>query len=232
MFFLSKKKKEIPLDIDGIPVRPSMRARRMALRVDHKTGDVVLVWPRRGSETAARRFVTQHRDWIENQRKEIKPQQVFAAGQKIFIFGVECEITPATGRGVTRIEDNKILVHGRAEHLPRRVKDFLKAEALRILKRLSDEKAAILDLKPVPIRVIDPKTRWGSCSADGRLMYSWRLILAPPEVLDYVVAHEVAHRIHMNHGRSFWKLCASLTKNAALSRRWLRNEGRGLMVWR
>ena len=80
--------------------------------------------------------------------------------------------------------------------------------------------------------MIDPKTRWGSCAPDGSMMFSWRLILAPPDVLDYVVAHEVAHRIHMNHSPKFWALCASLTADAGEAKRWLKKNGHALMAYR
>ena len=109
------------------------------------------------------------------------------------------------------------------------MRDFLKAEALDRLTALTDQKAAALKLPLKSIRILDPKTRWGSCGPDGRIMYSWRILFAPVEVMDYLVAHEVAHRVHLNHSRRFWAVCASLTENAGQSRRWLRKQGRNLL---
>ncbi|TAL34808.1 MAG: M48 family peptidase [Alphaproteobacteria bacterium] len=226
-------KPPIPLDIGGVRVKPSSRARRFSLRVDAKAGDVVFTWPlkSRVSLERAQRFVETHRGWIEDQRRKSADAIPFAPGATLHIAGAPCVIEHAPGRGLTRLEEGRIVVHGQPEHLPRRVKDFLKNEAMRALKRLSDEKASTLGLPPAPVRILDPKTRWGSCGPDGKLMYSWRLLLAPPEVMDYVVAHEVAHRVHLNHSRRFWALCAGLTADAAASRRWLRQNGRRLLAY-
>ncbi len=225
------RKKPIPVEISGVRVRVSIRAKRLALRIDARAGDVVLTWPRSGSIRAAERFIEENKSWINARRQKILPLQIFAPGQKISVQGKDYEIVQKTGRGVTRFEGNHLAVHGRPEHLSRRIRDFLKEEARDILKKLSIEKLCRLGRAPAGIRVIDPKTRWGSCSPDGGLMFSWRLILAPPDVLDYVVAHEVAHCIHMNHGKKFWALCASLTKDAAAARRWLKTHGAVLMAY-
>lgn len=201
----------------------------MSLRVEARTGEVVLVWPPRGSEKSALRFVSQNRDWIDRKRREgTQPPQI-SPGMTLDILGCPYVVTHAKGRGVTRIEDGKIIVRGDPAHLKRRLKDFLKAEAEKILSLRTREKTENLGLKPRPVRIRDPETRWGSCGADGRIMFSWRLILAPEAVMDYVVAHEVAHRVHMNHGRKFWMLCAALTNDAAASRRWLKVNGQRLL---
>lgn len=229
MFFTAKA---APADIAGVRVKPSSRARRLSLRVEAKSGEVVLVWPARAKEAHARRFVEENRAWIAAQRAKSAQSRAFSTGMTINIAGNSYVIEHAAGRGLTRLEGSRLIVHGRPEHLPRRIKDFLKAEAEKILRKCADEKACSLDLSPALIRVIDPKTRWGSCGADGRMMFSWRLVLAPPDVLDYVVAHETAHRVHMNHGKKFWALCASLTKDAPVARRWLRAHGAGLLAYR
>jgi len=229
---LTAPKGTIPLDLGGLPVRPSPRARRMGLRVEARTGDVVFTWPLKGriSVERALKFIEENRGWIERQQSRKTPAQPFAPGTVLTVAGVPVTIHPAGGRGLTRIEGNVLLVHGQPEHVSRRVKDFLKKEALATLQRLTDEKSVSLKLKPLAIRILDPRSRWGSCGPDGRIMYSWRLILAPVQVMDYVVAHEVAHRIHLNHSRRFWALCASLTADASGSRHWLRQQGRLLMA--
>lgn len=220
-----------PAAIDGVRVVPNSRARRLSLRVDAKLGDVVLTWPKRTSLRAAEKFVRDNRAWIEKHRARLTPARAFAAGEQLTLGGAVYTIRHADGRGLTRIEGDDIVVHGDAAHVHRRVRDFIKAEALRQLTQLSHEKSASLGLKPSGVRVLDPKSRWGSCGPDGRLMYSWRIILAPRAVMDYLVAHEVAHRVHMNHGPAFWRLCASLTTDAKSSRRWLNEHGKTLMAW-
>jgi predicted metal-dependent hydrolase len=265
VFGLRKKKTpiEAPAEVGGVRVKTSVRARRMALRVDSKVGDVVLTWPRGASEGSALRFIERNRDWIERYRAKLPPAKMFAEGEVIEVFGVAYRIVRKDGRGVAQLThplsnslpqagertkahipplplagegwgegDGTLVIYSRPEHLSRRIKDFLKEKAREVLLEATAAKLTDLSLKMTEVRIIDPKTRWGSCSPDGRMMFSWRLILAPPEVLDYVVAHEVAHRIHMNHSRKFWALCASLTTDAGASRRWLRKNGNALMAYR
>ena len=234
MFGLRKKKTPIdaPAEVAGVRVKASLRARRMALRVDVKAGDVVLTWPRGTSERGALRFIEQNRLWIEQHRRKLPPPKCFSDGDIISIHGHEYKIVRRDGRGVTTLAAGQLIVHGRPEHMSRRIKDFLKGKALEVLTEVVAIKLSDLNLKPAAVRVIDPRTRWGSCSPDGRMMFSWRLILAPPAVLDYVVAHEAAHRIHMNHSRKFWALCSSLTGDSAAARRWLKTHGSALMAYR
>lgn len=238
MFGLLKKtvpvaaRKPVPSEIDGVRVKPSARARRMSLRLDVKLGDVVLVWPKRASEAGARRFIEKNKEWIAQSRRKATPPQVFAEGGVISVQGQDFVIVRRDGRGVARLEGDALIVHGKPEYLHRRVKDFLKAQARAVLEESAARKQEQLGLVPKTIRVIDPRTRWGSCAPDGRLMFSWRLILAPPPVLDYLVAHEVAHRVHMNHGRRFWALCDSLAENAGAARRWLKKNGVALMSYK
>lgn len=237
MWFTSKQKPTnnavIPADIGGLRVRPSAKARRMGLRVDARTGDVVFTWPLKSRITPekALRFIEENRGWIAKQHS-VRPQaKPFAPGTVLHVAGVPCVIRHETGRGLTRIEGSDLIVHGRAEHLPRRVKDFLKKVAAEKLTALTHEKSRVLGLKPASVRILDPRSRWGSCAPDGRIMYSWRLLLAPYEVMDYVVAHEVSHRVHLNHSKKFWRQCLALAPHSGRARRWLRQQGRTLLSY-
>ena len=234
MLKLLRKKRpiEAPAAVGGVRVKPSQRARRMSLRLDVKIGDIVLTWPRGASEQGALRFIEENRGWIEQRRHKLPQCKVFAEGEAISIHGREYKIVRKDGRGVTSLVEGLLIVHSRPEHLSRRIKDFLKEKAREVLEEVVAEKLSDINQKSVGIRVIDPKTRWGSCAPDGSMMFSWRLILAPPDVLDYVVAHEVAHRIHMNHSPKFWALCASLTADAGEAKRWLKKNGHALMAYR
>ena len=225
----SPKNKIVPAEVGGVRVKPSVRARRLSLRIDARAGDVVLVWPRRASEKSALQFVCENRRWIETQKSRLTGERLLQAGDKVSVRGCDYVIEHRSGRGVTRFEGDAIVVHGDIAHFPRRLRDFLKKESRRVLTECAREKTRELNLYFKSLRVIDPNTRWGSCGHDGRLMFSWRLILAPEDVLDYVVAHEIAHLVHMNHSKKFWALCASLTKDAAASRRWLREHGMRLL---
>ena len=123
------------------------------------------------------------------------------------------------------MEDGELHVTGEAEFLRRRVLDFLRAEALRRMSALVSVKSAVLDVTARRIAVKDTRTRWGSCAADGSLAFSWRLVMTPEFVQDYVASHEVAHLKHMNHGKRFWKVVDRLTPYTASAIPWLRAEG-------
>lgn len=226
MWFLKKPKPDlVPAEISGIRVRSSTRARRMALRVDARRGDIVLTFPKGASLKKAEKFIAENKEWILEQRAKSRPVQRIDHGTELSVSGKVCRIDHRPGRGITRLEEDRIIVHGQPEHISRRVRDFLKKEAGVLLEELVGKKVKQAGLGPVSFRVIDPKTRWGSCSPDGKLMFSWRLILAPPFVLDYVVAHEVAHLVHLDHSRKFWDLCFRLADNGLQGRRWLKKNG-------
>ena len=126
------------------------------------------------------------------------------------------------------IEDGEINVTGDIKYLSRRLSDWLKKQAQIRIKTLVYQKAKQIKRVPSRITIRDTRTRWGSCSSKGRLSFSWRLIFAPPEILDYVVAHEVAHLVHMNHSSKFWNTVDRLTENAKSGRAWLNGNGSAL----
>lgn len=216
---------EVPL-----AVRIHPRARHIALAVDGASGGVRLTLPPGTSVQAGLRFAAKHNTWLEAQLGKLPPQVPFAAGVSIPVLGESHVIEPAPQacRGVWK-QDGKLFVSGRAEYLPRRVGDYLKREAKSVLGQRARQLATTIDRKVMQVAVRDMKSRWGSCSADGRLRFNWRLILAPEDVLDYVVAHEVAHLVHMDHSRRFWSLVESLCPDTRLARRWLANNGNSLM---
>jgi predicted metal-dependent hydrolase len=121
-----------------------------------------------------------------------------------------------------------LIVHGDRAHLPRRIADFLKREARRDIEPLVAKHAAAAGRKAKAIRYKDTTSRWGSCSSDGNLSFSWRIMMAPPAVIDYLVAHEVAHLKEMNHGPKFWKLCRTLCPRTDEAKAWLKRNGSAL----
>ncbi len=203
------------------------RARRFVLRLDERGESIELVLPRWGSLKEAGRFLEQNRGWLEQRLKDLPPRVAFADGSEIPLLGRPHRIRhrpAARGKGAAWIEDGEIHVAGEAAHLPRRLRDFLRAYASRELSARAHALAGRIGRKVSGIRLSDGKSRWGSCSAKGELAFSWRLILAPEDVLHYVVAHEVAHLAEMNHGPRFWKLVESLAPNYAGGRTWLRRN--------
>lgn len=206
------------------------RARRVTLKVDPAGGRVELVLPPRTSLRAARSFAEQQEGWIRQRLAALPPRVPFADGAAIPLGGREMIIRhrPAA-RGTAWIDVDEIHVAGAAPHVARRVRDFLIAEARRTLGAKARALAVTVDRRVLRITIRDTRTRWGSCSPDGRLAFSWRLILAPPEVIDYIVAHEVAHLVHLHHGPRFWRLVEQLMPGAKQWRRWLGRHGNRLL---
>jgi predicted metal-dependent hydrolase len=220
----------------AVPVRVSThpRARRMALRIDPQGEAVDLVLPPRSSLTRALEFFEDNRRWLERRLAALPPRTVFADGALVPVLGVPHRIRhvqTSGGRGAVWIEGAEIRVAGDRAHLPRRVRDHLRERARLELLARARRLADSIDRKVVRVSVRDTRTRWGSCSATGNLCFSWRLIFAPDEVLDYVVAHEVAHLVHMNHGKRFWRLVERLAPGSSRQRLWLnRNRAQLLRI--
>jgi len=213
-----------------IAVQISPRARVMRLRVDRRTGTVVLTVPRRVSRRKALEWAAGHRDWIDAQRARLAAVVPLEPGREIPLFGVSHRIDwdPARPR-TPRIEEGRIVCGGPLDGLELRLKRWLARIALERLQAETEEFGAKAGVGVARVGVGDPVSRWGSCAASGAIRYSWRLILAPDWVRRATVAHEVAHRIHMNHGPDFHALVAQLLgADPKPARLWLRREGAGL----
>jgi len=222
------------LRIDGEPVsvtiRHNPRARRLIIKVHPTTGEVTVVAPSKRALDHALDFARSEQDWIKRRLASVPRIVEIALGATILFLGKEHQVTPgAKGVAPVWVEEDDgtrfIRVGGRAEHAPRRLLDFFKREARGTLAARTVELAAKIGQRPARISVRDTQSRWGSCSTERSLSYSWRLILAPPFVLDYVVAHEVAHMRHMNHGPRFWKLVRELSPESDTAQDWLGRNG-------
>ena len=210
--------------------RRSARARRVSLRIDPRDGAVVVTLPPRTSRPVGMALLMDHADWVTRRLAALPGAVVFEDGADVPLEGVAHRIRHMPGRrGTVWLEAGEILVAGDAAFVGRRVGDFLRAEARRLLAGLVVEKATLAGLRASRITVKDTRTRWGSCASNRALAFSWRLAMAPRFVLEYVVAHEVAHLRHMNHGPHFWALVATLTPHTQEAMRWLRDEGPRLM---
>ncbi len=215
----------------AIPIRwqKSARARRISLKIDARAACVVVVLPPRTSQARGRELLGRHLDWAQARLARLSRIAPLADGGAVCLDGREHIIRhlPAARRGAW-IEGAGVCVSGPPEHLARRVTDLLRREARRRLSVRAIAHAATAGVVPRRIAIKDTRSRWGSCTADGTLMFCWRLVMAPPDVQDYVVAHEVAHLRHMNHGPLFWALVARLTPHRAMAQAWLAAEGAGL----
>ncbi len=213
-----------------LKLRQSRRARHLALRIDPAEDAVELVLPRGVALSEGLRFAEEKSGWLLARLALRPPRVPFAPGAVIPYRGEAhvVEHRPEARRGVWR-EEGRIAVSGELAFLPRRLGDWLKREAQHLLCARARDKAVALGRPLGRVAVRDTTSRWGSCAAGGAINFSWRLVLAPDSVLDYVVAHEVAHLVHHHHGQRFWRLVAILTPEVEASCDWLRRHGDRLL---
>lgn len=222
--------RELPLRIVE-----NARARRLTLRIDAGGRGLRVTVPpglRRGE---VERFLDRHRGWLETRLARLPDRPRIRPGVKIPLRGrPHLIVHGAASRGTVTVgeEDGApaLIVHGERRHLPRRVADFLKREAKRDIETLVARHTQAVGRKAKAIRFRDTTSRWGSCTSDGTLSFSWRIMMAPPAVIDYLVAHEVAHLREMNHGPKFWALCRELCPRTDEARSWLKRNGGALQA--
>ncbi len=204
----------------------SKQARKLSLRIDAKRRIPVLTIPRFCSKRQAVAFVQGQKPWIDFHLSRLPYQKNFADGYKISFNGADFEIKHcAELRGGVQIKDGKILVSGNKEFLSRRVRDFIKEQAQKILYERSVEKAVKLGKKVNRVVIKDTTSRWGSCSSLQNINYNWRIMLAPSKVIDYLVAHEVSHLAHQDHSEEFWNCVDELSEDMVFGRNWLKKHG-------
>ncbi|MFN3577753.1 MAG: M48 family metallopeptidase [Tabrizicola sp.] len=212
-----------------VHLRRSARARRFSLRVSRLDGKVTLSMPLRAREGEALAFLEGHEGWLRETLAAMPgstPRRV-ELGARLPVQGQELTILPGTGRRI-RVEDGTLLVPGDPAGVGPRVAAWLKVLARDRLAQASARHAAAVDRRFTAIALRDTRSRWGSCSPDGRLMYSWRLIMAPPAVLDYVAAHEVAHLVELNHSPAYWAVVSRICPDWKRQRAWLHDQGQSL----
>jgi predicted metal-dependent hydrolase len=216
-----------------VRVRRHRQARRYTLRIHSATREVLLTMPPRGSLKEARQFAEKHGSWIAARLDRLPQPAPFAHGTMVPLRGIDHRVEHRPGaRGAVWIEgageERMLCVAGEEPHLARRVRDFLKREAKRDLEAASRLAAAKLGVAVRRVSIRDQSSRWGSCSTTGVLSYSWRLVLAPPFVLEYLAAHEVAHLVELNHSRRFWRLVERICPHVADAKTWLDVHGGNL----
>ena len=209
-----------------VSIRVSPRARRIALRIDAAERKVELILPSGVPTSQGLRFLAAKQGWIAA-RLAALPQPVrFAEGVVVPVLGIPHLIRREDNPGAppVAIHDGEIRVRGDPAHLERRVRDHFVAIARAEVADRARRLAARIGRKLGRVGVRDTKSRWGSCSGRGNLSFSWRLVFAPEPVINYVVAHEVAHLAEMNHGPRFWRLVESLSPDSAAARAWLKRH--------
>ncbi len=211
----------------AVGIRRSARARRFSLRISNVDGAVKLTLPKRAAMRDALNFLNRQEGWL---RKNLaaRPTAILPEFGGQFRFrGADLEIRHTQGRSI-HITDGSIHVPGKPDRLGAKLRGFCRVKARTQLVENAQFYAERLGKPLGKITLRDTRSRWGSCSSEGNLMFSWRLIMAPPEVLDYVVAHEVAHMVEMNHSADFWRLVESILPEYKPQRRWLKENGASL----
>ena len=229
-----KTAEEVSVDLAGkavaVAIRRNRQAKRLILRIDgRRENAVVLTLPYGASVSEGLAMVHRKAGWILPRLEKTFEQISFADGAAIPFLGVDHVIRhhPET-RGTVWREEGIINVAGKSEHLSRRVSDWLRKEARTLLSERARFHASVLGTEVKRVTVRDTRSRWGSCSAKGGLSFSWRLVLAPEPVLDYVAAHEAAHLVEMNHGEAYWHLVGKLVPDYQVHRKWLKRHGAAL----
>lgn len=218
----------------AIRLRRHRRARRYTLRIHPTDREAILTMPPRGTLGEAKEFAQLHGGWIAARLGRLPKAAPFQTGTVVPLRGVAHRIVHRAGeRGTvwteTRDSGEKILcVAGDVDYIDRRVRDYLKREARKDLQKSALAYAQVLGVRVKRLSIRDQSSRWGSCTSAGSLSFSWRLILAPAYVLDYLAAHEVAHLVEMNHSARFWRVVARVCPSVERAKRWLDTYGNDL----
>lgn len=218
----------------SIRLRRHRRARRYTLRIHPGDREAILTIPPRGTIADAKDFAQRHGGWIAARLGRLPKAAPFLPGTLVPLRGVAYRIVHrADQRGTVWTETSEsgeriLCVAGGPEHIERRVHDYLKREVRKDLQKAAQSYAEALGVKVKRLSIRDQSSRWGSCTSAGSLSFSWRLILAPPYVLDYLVAHEVAHLVEMNHSARFWQVVEKACGHVKRAKTWLDTCGNDL----
>ncbi len=220
----------LTVDVEGrsldVVLKRHARARRMTLRLTRDGDSATLNLPGRTSVAEAKAFLSRSTPWLATQIGKQRPRVAFVHDAEIPLRGVPHILHAAGGsRGLISLDGYKLIVPGATEHVSRRLTDWLKRQAGQDIEKACRHYAGAMKVKFKRISVRDQKSRWGSCSSSGDLSFSWRLILAPPMVLDYVAAHEVAHLLEMNHSPRFWRHVLKHCPHAKAAKNWMNAHG-------
>lgn len=224
------KQSHIVIDANGTQVKISLsrnkRSKRLTLRQNVSDGNFKLSMPMRGTIKQAEAFCRQHSAWIAKKSADMQDMIKFADGQYIPLHGQPVKLVFLEPlRGKTQLNDNEIHVYGGAQYAPRRLTTWLKDQAKKDILQAIEKYQPLLQVKYSKLTIRDTKSRWGSCSSSKALSFSWRLVMAPQNVLDYVVAHELAHILEMNHSPQFWAHVDAVCPHMKASQKWLKTNG-------
>jgi predicted metal-dependent hydrolase len=227
------QKKNVQIDGMNVLIFPCVQSRCLRLKIDIKEGGAVLTCPVNVKEKQIADFLEKNKQWLKLKLDALPEKHCFEPEMEIVLFGKKYLLSarPEEKRGVYE-QDGLLCVCGHREHFHRRVKDFIKKECLRQMQKTSEDfYQKRPDMPACHFRVKEMTSRWGSCSADGNISLSWRLALAPKEIFDYVLAHEMAHLKEMNHSAAFWQVVFDLYPAYKAARRWLSCQASLLYIY-
>ena len=215
------------LGLIPLVIKTSKQAKRISVRINPSKNSLTLTLPRRASVEKGLQFLVSKETWLKNnlvKHETIKLEH----GTKIPILGKEYIIKNLQGRGITRIENEEIIVYGMPQFTNRRIKEFLQKELFIQCQKRAVFMAENIARKVKAVKINSANSRWGSCTTQGVLTFNWLLIFAPSEILDYIIAHEVAHLQEMNHSDKFWQVVKRLYPEIATAKKWLKTNGHKL----
>jgi len=211
----------------------SERAKRMALRLDPKSRTVQLVVPKRASMRTAYLFAEANKEWIREKLRELPKQVPFRDGEILPLLGRDRRIVvlynPALKTTDIVLKKDELIVMTNKPDPSSRIRRYLIELARAKLTELALEKAGQMRRRLLDVQVKDTRSRWGSCTEDGRISFSWRLIFAPYKAFDYVVAHECAHLVYMDHSENFWRVCEKASRDYEEGKDWMQKNAHSLM---
>ncbi|MGB7432235.1 MAG: M48 family metallopeptidase [Ahrensia sp.] len=217
-----------------LQVRHNARAKNITLRIEPGARGLKVTVPPGVDDAEIEHFLARQSGWLKGKLDLVPDQPALAEGMKVPIRGVPHLIVRETGRGVSHQRDTdagaQLVVYGDGRFVARRVADYLKNCAKQDIEPLVQHHTKTLGRPAKSIRYKDTKSRWGSCSSDGNLSFSWRIMMAPPAVINYLVAHEVAHLKHMDHSPRFWAQCEALCPDMKRAKDWLKRNGTKLQA--
>jgi predicted metal-dependent hydrolase len=223
------------LPLEDLTARLSVnpRARRLSIRIDARAGEAVLIAPSERKLADVVAFARTKTSWMRERLAERPQGTPIAPGAVIDLFGKPTRLVAVGGAGAARLTEDAdgpvIASGGEGEAYARRVENLFKRVARETLQTRTDVHLRTLGQRPVKVSIADPKSRWGSCSPHNRsIRYSWRVVMAPPPVIDYLAAHEVAHLVHADHSPAYWSVVQRLIGDHRPHRKWLRENGPAL----
>lgn len=212
-------------------LRRHPRAKNLKLRFEARSRSALLTLPPGISDRKAVQFANNHHDWLKGQYEKSPEATPLIAGETIPFQGQAVKIIHAPNKAAAiHMSEGQLIVGGTEAGFETRLQNWLIKQARSALNEAVEKFSPLLEHRPHKIMVRDTRSRWGSCSTRKTLSFSWRLIMASPDILHYVVAHEMAHLVEMNHSPAFWKIVEKLYPDWKRSRRWLKSEGNRLML--